>query len=96
VCHYPPGTSKWNPIEHRLFSEVSKNWAGEPLESYDKMLNFIRTTRTDNGLVVDADLLDGEFPTGIKISDEQMAQLCIRPHQACPSWNYTISPALEL
>ena len=96
VCHYPPGTSKWNPIEHRLFSEVSKNWAGEPLESYEKMLNFIRTTRTDTGLTVNAELLDGEFLTGLKISDEQMAQLSIRPHEVCPNWNYTISPALEM
>ena len=96
VCHYPPGTSKWNPIEHRLFSEVSKNWAGEPLESYDKMLDFIRTTRTESGLVVNATLLDGDFPTGIKISDGQMEQLCIRHHNVCPSWNYTIAPTQKM
>ena len=93
VCHFPPGTSKWNPIEHELFSEISKNWAGEPLESYDKMLNFIRTTTTSTGLAVNATLLDGDFPTGMKISDQQMTQLRIRSHKVCPSWNYTITPA---
>ena len=96
VGHYPPGTSKWNPIEHRLFSEVTKHWAGEPLESYDKMLNFIRTTTTTGGLVVNATLNDADFPTGIKISDDQMKQLNIRPHPVCPAWNYTISPARKM
>jgi len=92
VCHYPPGASKWNPIEHRLFSEVSKNWAGEPLRNYETMLNYIRTTRTKPGLRVKATLLKGEYPTGIKISDEEMKAVNLRPHRVLPAWNYTIYP----
>jgi hypothetical protein len=92
VCHYPPGTSKWNPIEHRLFSEISKNWAGQPLENYETVLNFIRTTKTLTGLVVNATLLDGDYPTGIKISDAQMREVNLRPHRVLPMWNYTLVP----
>ena len=95
VSHYPPGTSKWNPIEHRLFSEISKNWAGEPLGSYETILNYIATTTTETGLTVSAALLDGEYPTGAKISDDQMEQLNLHPHEVCPKWNYTIQPQLE-
>lgn len=93
VCHYPPGTSKWNPIEHRLFSEVSKNWAGQPLESYETILNFIRTTKTMTGLAVTATLIGGDYPTGIKTSDQQMAQVHLRHHRVLPMWNYTLVPA---
>lgn len=92
VCHYPPGTSKWNPIEHRLFSEISKNWAGQPLENYETVLNFLRTTKTEAGIVVHATLLDGEYQTGIKISDAQMEKLNLREHKILPMWNYTLSP----
>jgi DDE family transposase len=92
VCHYPPGTSKWNPIEHRLFSEISKNWAGQPLESYETVLNFIRTTKTSTGLVVNATLLEGDYPTGITISDAQMDEVNLRPHRVLPMWNYTLVP----
>lgn len=92
VCHYPPGASKWNPIEHRLFSAVSKNWAGRPLDSYDTMLNYIRTTTTDTGLRVKATLLEGEYSTGIKLSDDQMSAVNLRPHRILPAWNYTIRP----
>ena len=93
LCHYPPGTSKWNPIEHRLFSEISKNWAGQPLESYETILNFIRTTKTKTGLTVTAALLDGDYPTGVKISDAQMAEVHLHRHRVLPMWNYTILPA---
>lgn len=93
VCHYPPGTSKWNPIEHRLFSEISKNWAGQPLESYETVLNFLRTTKTAAGLVVNATLLDGDYPTGIKVSKAQMNNVNLRPHRVLPMWNYTLVPA---
>ena len=93
VCHYPPGTSKWNPIEHRLFSEISKNWAGQPLESYQSVLNFIRTTKTATGLLVNATLLDGDYPTGIKVSKEQMSKLKLRQNRVLPMWNYTLVPA---
>ena len=93
VCHYPPGTSKWNPIEHRLFSEISKNWAGQPLESYETVLKFIRTTKTAAGLVVNATLLDGNYPTGIKVSQAQMDRVNLRQHRVLPMWNYTLVPA---
>ncbi len=92
VCHYPPGASKWNPIEHRLFSEVSKNWAGQPLDSRETMLNYIRTTKTSTGLTVKATLLEGEYPTGVKISDSQMENVRLRRHRVLPAWNYTIHP----
>jgi len=93
VCHYPPGTSKWNPIEHRLFSEVSKNWAGQPLESFETILNFIRTTKTKTGLAVTATMLDGNYPTGVKTSDAQMAEVHLHRHRVLPMWNYTLVPA---
>ncbi len=93
VCHYPPGTSKWNPIEHRLFSEISKNWAGQPLESYETILNFIRTTTTTTGLTVTATLLDGDYPTGVRTSDAQLAEVHLRRHRVLPMWNYTLVPA---
>lgn len=93
VCHYPPGTSKWNPIEHRLFSEISKNWAGQPLETYDVALNYIRTTRTRTGLRVKATLNRREYKTGTKIPDSVMAQLNLHPHAVLPRWNYTIGPS---
>jgi len=92
VCHYPPGTSKWNPIEHRLFSEISKNWAGVPLDSYDTVLNYIRTTRTQNGLSVAAHLVDKAYEKGVKISDAQMKTLNITKHQPLPKWHYTMKP----
>ena len=93
VCHYPPGTSKWNPIEHRLFSEVSKNWAGQPLESYETILNFIRTTKTETGLAVTATLLHGDYPIGVKTSEAQMAEVRLHRHRVLPMWNYTLVPA---
>jgi hypothetical protein len=93
VCHYPPGTSKWNPIEHRLFSEISKNWAGQPLESYETVLNFLRTTKTEAGLVVNATLIKGDYPTGIKVSQAQMNKVNLRQHRVLPMWNYTLVPA---
>lgn len=92
VCHYPPGTSKWNPIEHRLFSQVSKNWAGHPLNSYETILKRIRTTKTKTGLTVKATLMRGDYPTGIKIVDSEMAVVRIRAHKVLPEWNYTLVP----
>jgi hypothetical protein len=75
VAHYPTGASKWNPIEHRLFSEISKNWAGEPLDSYQKILNFIRSTRTQTGLSVTAQLDRRNYPTGTEPTPEQLQSL---------------------
>jgi hypothetical protein len=92
VAHYPPGASKWNPIEHRVFSEISKNWAGQPLDSYETILNYLRTTTTSTGLKVKAHLLDRLYHTGRKITQEQMAELPIDRHEALPAWNYTINP----
>lgn len=91
VSHYPPGASKWNPIEHRLFSEVSKNWAGEPLDSFETMLKYIRTTKTCTGLKVRANLITKEFPKGLRVSDENFSTLNLAPHPTLPKWNYTIS-----
>ena len=93
VSHYPTGTSKWNPVEHRLFSEISKKWAGRPLDSYGTILNYIRRTTTAQGLMVTACLIRKNYSTGIKVTDEQMKQLRIVKHATLPRWNYTLSPA---
>jgi hypothetical protein len=93
VSHYPPGASKWNPIEHRLFSQISKNWAGEPLTDIGKILQFIRTTKTASGLTVNAYLIQETYETGIKISDAEMRQLNLVPHDVLGRWNYTVSPS---
>jgi hypothetical protein len=92
VCHYPTGASKYNPVEHRLFSEISKNWAGRPLDSYQTILNDISTTTTTAGLKVKAYLATTDYPTGIKISDEKMDQLELHPHDTQPNRNHTLSP----
>ena len=92
VSHYPTGASKWNPVEHRLFSEISKYWTGRPLDSYQTILNYIRTTTTVKGLAVKACLVRKKYKTGIKVADEQMRQLRIVPDTSLPRWNYTISP----
>lgn len=92
VAHYPPGASKWNPIEHRLFSEISKNWAACPLDSYDTILRHARTTRTRAGLRVRAQLVRRNFPTGVKISDAEMKALALAPNETLPAWNYTLTP----
>lgn len=92
VCHYPPGTSKWNPIEHRLFSQISKNWAGRPLDSYETVLNYIRTTTTKTGLKVNSYLKIAEYEKGQKISDKQMKELALIPHSVQPKQNYTLVP----
>ena len=92
VCHYPPGTSKWNKIEHRLFSYISMNWQGRPLISYEMVVNLIGSTRTKTGLRVKAKLDRKVYATGEKISDEQMEEINLKPHATHPIWNYTISP----
>ncbi len=95
VAHYPSGTSKWNPVEHRLFSEISKNWAGEPLTSYEKILKFIRTTNTHTGLGVSAYLDRSCYSTRLKPTAEELRRLHIIPHKTLPKWNYTIKPNLS-
>jgi hypothetical protein len=92
VAHYPTGASKWNPVEHRLFGPISINWAGEPLDSLDRMLGLIRGTRTDTGLKVTASCTDKHYPLKVKVSQHNFSQLNIRYHATCPTWNYTISP----
>ncbi len=92
VCHYPTGCSKWNPIEHRLFSEVSKTWAGCPLRSFDLVLQYLNETKTETGLTVRAMLVTEKYKTGIKVSDAVMDQLNLQQHDTCPQWNYTIRP----
>ena len=93
VAHYPPGTSKWNPIEHRLFSEISKNWAGKPLDSYETILNYISTTKTSTGLRVRSHLVQQQYERNIKITNEQMKEICITKDDSLPKWNYTIRSA---
>ncbi|MGH8731171.1 MAG: ISAzo13 family transposase [Burkholderiales bacterium] len=92
VCHYPPGASKWNPIEHRLFSEISKNWQGVPLQTYETALNYISTTKTRAGLKVTATLNAKTYQTGERVTDEEMELLKIRTHRTLPEWSYTITP----
>ncbi len=92
VCHYPRGASKWNPVEHRLFSYISTNWAGKPLRSLEIMLGYIRGTQTETGLKVKAALIPKKYTKGVKVTDQQMGGLHLRRHTTCPTWNYTISP----
>lgn len=92
VSHYPSGTSKWNPIEHRLFSEISKNWAGRPLDSYETILRYLRTTSTTTGLHVNARLIRKKYPRGVKVSNRQMENLSVTKHESLPKWNYTLIP----
>ena len=92
VCHYPPGTSKWNKIEHRLFSFISLNWRGEPLINYETIINLIGGTKTRTGLKVKAVLDTNEYETGIKVTDEQFEEIQLRRHKVHPAWNYTLSP----
>ena len=92
VCHYPPGTSKWNKIEHRMFSFISLNWKGQPLVSYETVVNLIGATRTKTGLRVKAELDTKQYEAGVKIPDEEMQRIHLRPHSTNPLWNYTISP----
>jgi hypothetical protein len=95
VCHYPTGASKWNPIEHRLFSEISKTWSGCPLRSYERMLHYIRDTTTQPGLTVQAHLVAQRYETGVRVPAEEMDALQIEFHEVCPQWNYTIHPRLQ-
>jgi hypothetical protein len=92
VCHFPPGTSKWNKIEHRLFSCISMNWRGKPLTSYEVMIELISHTTTQTGLAVKAEMDRGEYPTGIKVSAEELASLNLVPDRVHGEWNYLIKP----
>lgn len=92
VCHYPPGTSKWNKIEHRLFCHITQNWRGKPLISRETVVELIASTTTNAGLTVQCELDMRDYKKGIKVSDEEMATLNIKGDTFHPEWNYTISP----
>ena len=92
VCHLPPGTSKWNKIEHRLFSFITINWRGKPLRSYRTIVQLIAATTTDAGLKVRAELDENKYPKGVKVSDAQIAAVNLSRHSFHGDWNYTISP----
>ena len=92
VCHLPPGTSKWNKIEHRLFSFITINWRGKPLRSYRTIVQLISATTTDTGLKVRAELDENKYPKGVKVSDAQLAAVNLDRHAFHGDWNYTVSP----
>jgi hypothetical protein len=92
VCHYPTGCSKWNPVEHRLFSYISMNWAGKPLRSLEIMLGYIRGTRTETGLEVEAYLDEGFYKKAVPYNHKDVDGLRLEAHAVCPQWNYTIRP----
>lgn len=92
VCHYPAGASKWNPVEHRLFSEISKHWAGQPLTDYETIVRLIGGTRTEKGLLVNCTLNKRHYPTGVKVSRQQIDQLDVLKSPFLPEWNYTLIP----
>jgi hypothetical protein len=92
VSHFPPGTSKWNKIEHRMFSFISKNWRGRPLVSYQTIVNLIANPRTTTGLKIKAKLMRRTYPSGMKIPASQMAELNPKPAAFHGDWNYSLSP----
>jgi len=92
MCHYPPGASKWNSIEHRMFSLISKNWAGQPLVSYETMVKFIRTTRSTTGFRCQAVMDTAPYATKRKVSPEDKKKVRLKPHTILPQWNYTVRP----
>ncbi len=92
VCHMPPGTSKWNKIEHRMFSFITMNWRARPLTTYRTVIELIAATTTKTGLRIEADLDDRSYPIGVKVTDKELAAIPIRRHDWQPAWNYTIEP----
>ena len=92
VCHFPPGTSKWNKIEHRLFSFISQNWRGKPLISFEVIVNLIAATTTDKGLQVRSELDTNTYPAGVKVTDKELAQVRLKPDAFHGDWNYGIHP----
>jgi len=95
VCHFPPGTSKWNKIEHRMFSFISMNWKGEPLVTYETIIKLISATTTKKGLKVVARLDKSNYEGGIVFSGDDMAKLNIKTHTLHPKWNYSILPRTD-
>ena len=95
VCHLPPGTSKWNKIEHRLFSYISQNWRGKPLISHEVIISLISSTTTKKGLTVHCELDENQYPKGIKISDKELKKINIKKDGFHGEWNYTILPIIK-
>jgi len=93
VCHFPPGTSKWNKIEHRMFSFITKNWRGKPLTDRATIVNLIGSTKTEEGLKIRCELDTNDYPKGIKVSDAQMEKVKLKKHEFHGDWNYTIYPS---
>ncbi len=93
VCHFPPGTSKWNKIEHRMFSFITKNWRGKPLTDRATIVNLIGSTKTEEGLKIRCELDENKYPKGIKVSDEQLEKVNLKNHKFHGDWNYTIYPS---
>jgi hypothetical protein len=96
VCHFPPGTSKWKKIEHRMFSFVSLNWRGKPLESLEVIINLIAATTTTTGLKIYAQVDERDYPKGVKVTDDELAAVDITRHDFHGEWNYEIKPPLKL
>ena len=92
VCHFPPGTSKWNKIEHRMFSHISMNWRGKPLTSHEVIVNLIANTTTQTGLTIHAELDTHQYPTGIKVTDQELETVRLQKADFHGEWNYTILP----
>ena len=92
VCHFPPGTSKWNKIEHRMFCHITQNWRGRPLVSHEVIVHLIANTVTQQGLKIRAELDKRRYPAGIKVTDQELAQVQLKPHSFHGEWNYTIQP----
>jgi hypothetical protein len=95
ICHFPPGTSKWNKIEHRMFCHITANWRGKPLTSHEVIVNLIGNTTTKTGLTIQAELDTGSYPTGIQVSDEDLEHVWMEPAEFHGEWNYRISPRLN-
>jgi hypothetical protein len=93
ICHFPPGTSKWNKVEHRLFSQITENWRGRPLVSREVVVNLIANTKTSTGLRVNAAIDEGKYPTGIQVSQEQLGSILIEHDTFHGEWNYQILPS---
>ena len=96
VCHFPSGTSKWNKVEHRMFSAISMNWRGRPLASHQIVINLISSTTNKSGIEINAALDTNKYQTGIKISKAQLLDINIEHHKVNEKWNYTISPSNQL
>ncbi len=92
VCHFPPGTSKWNKIEHRMFSHISLNWRGRPLTSHEVIVNLIANTTTQQGLKIQAQRDTEQYPTGVTVTDQELATVNLQQAEFHGEWNYTITP----